>query len=216
MSLPFSTEQFFAVFTRYNEAVWPAQLVLAALAIGVLVAIARGAPGAARLGYGLLALLWAWMAIVYHALFFSSINPAAWLFAALSGVAALLFAREATTRPPAPAGTGRPRRLVGWLLVLYALPGYPLVAWAAGQRYPGMPTFGLPCPTTIWTLGVLVLLPGSRRRLAVVPLLWAVVGTSAAVQLGVPEDFGLPAAALLALPFLVRVRGKVPPTSQLA
>ncbi len=29
--LPFTAEQFFAVFTAYNRSVWPAQIVLSAL-----------------------------------------------------------------------------------------------------------------------------------------------------------------------------------------
>jgi hypothetical protein len=47
---------------------------------------------------------------------------------------------------------------------------------------------------------VLVWASGSvPRRLLVVPLAWAVVATSAAVQLGMTEDFGLPIAAVVAL-----------------
>ena len=39
MSLPFTPEQFFAAFGRYNEAVWPMQIVLngaALLCVGLL------------------------------------------------------------------------------------------------------------------------------------------------------------------------------------
>lgn len=33
MRLPFTNEQFFTVFRRYNEAVWPAQWMLVGLAV---------------------------------------------------------------------------------------------------------------------------------------------------------------------------------------
>ena len=91
MPLPFSTEQFHAVFSAYNEAVWPAQGVLlaAAGATLVLAALPRAFSGAAI--SALLALLWAWMGLAYHLAFFSAINPLARLFAVLSLAGALLL-----------------------------------------------------------------------------------------------------------------------------
>ena len=42
--------------------------------------------------------------------------------------------------------------------------------------------------------------------LVALPVAWAVVGTSAAVQLGIPEDFGLAVAAVLVAGELLRRR----------
>jgi hypothetical protein len=36
MSLPFTVEQFLGVFSRYNEAIWPAQLVAYALGLAAV------------------------------------------------------------------------------------------------------------------------------------------------------------------------------------
>lgn len=44
MTLPFSVTDFFAVFARYNTAVWPAQVFLAALAV-VAIALALRSRG---------------------------------------------------------------------------------------------------------------------------------------------------------------------------
>jgi hypothetical protein len=91
--------------------------------------------------------------------------------------------------------------------VFYALIGYPALGWAFGHRYPAAPTFGVPCPTTIFTLGLL--LWGLERlpwRVVVVPLLWAGVGTSAAATLGITEDFGLPLAGIVTVGFVVEAR----------
>jgi hypothetical protein len=81
---------------------------------------------------------------------------------------------------------------------------YPLLGIASGHAYPRAPTFGVtPCPTAIFTFGVLLLAQGAvPARLLVLPTLWAAVGVSAAVQLGVREDLGLAAAAVLAAGFL--------------
>src|SRR5690606_7702918 len=85
-------------------------------------------------------------------------------------------------------------------LVAYALLGYPLLGAALGHRFPAAPTFGLPCPTTLFTVGLLAFLarPYPAYVLAV-PLLWSAVGTSAAFGLGMYEDLGLIAAGLLAV-----------------
>ena len=96
-------------------------------------------------------------------------------------------------------------RGVGGAMVAYALVLYPLLVWLFGHRFPASPSFGLPCPTTIATLGFLV---WARSRppwwLLTVPLAWAVVGSSAVFALGMWEDLGLPAAGIAAAAWLWR------------
>jgi hypothetical protein len=59
---------------------------------------------------------------------------------------------------------------------------------------------GVPCATTIFTLGLLAWAqPGRSRYLLVLPILWAAIGGTAAFTLGVTQDLGLLAAGLLAL-----------------
>jgi hypothetical protein len=63
-----------------------------------------------------------------------------------------------------------------------------------------MPTFGLPCPTTLFTIGVLAFLvvPHPRSPLAV-PVLWCLIGFQAAFFLDVPQDLALLVAAALGM-----------------
>ena len=215
MRLPFSAEQFMGVFERYNLAVWPAQLVFYAAAAAILVLVARPPGHAGRWISAVLAFFWAWMGVVYHWAFFARINPAAFLFAALFLLQSALFVREGVLRPglsfrtaDAPYGSGV-SGTAGALLVGYALLGYPLVGLAAGHLFPAAPTFGLPCPTTIFTFGILLLADGRvPLRLLVIPVLWSLVGTAGAFSLGVPEDYGLLVAAVAGLALLVpRSRG---------
>jgi hypothetical protein len=201
MAIPFTREQFFGVFAHYNAAVWPAQVALTVLAAFVIVLIVRGRPGNGRWIGAALSLLWAWMAVAYHFVFFADINPAAKGFAAAFLIAALLFAWQGTLRGrydyAARAGF---RGWLGGSLILFALLVYPALGWLLGHRYPAVPSFGLPCPTTIFTLGVLMFVRGELPRLLLlVPLLWAAVGSTAAFALGVTQDLGLLAAGVLAL-----------------
>jgi hypothetical protein len=207
MTLPFSAEEFFAVFARYNEAVWPAQAVLVVLAAVAAALAWRPSRTADRLISGMLAVFWAWMGMVYHFVFFRSINPAAVLFAAAFVAQAAAFVwfgviRERLHFHVSPGAAG----LAAGVLLVYALVVYPLVGVAAGHIYPHAPTFGLPCPTTIFTLGMLIAAgPQVPRPLLIVPLGWVAVGTVAAVQLGIVQDFGLSVAGIVtALTVLAR------------
>ena len=95
--------------------------------------------------------------------------------------------------------------MVSVALISYALMVYPLLGVLFGHVYPAAPTFGAPCPTTIFTFGVLFLLREPfPRYVLVIPILWAGIGGSAAFSLGVAEDYGLIVAGLagLALAFL--------------
>jgi hypothetical protein len=85
-------------------------------------------------------------------------------------------------------------------MLAYAFAVYPLLNVVFGHIYPAMPTFGAPCPTTVATLGLLTWAsPRPPWWVWAVPVAWALVGTSAALTLGITEDFGLLAAAVLAL-----------------
>lgn len=93
---------------------------------------------------------------------------------------------------------------LGWSLIGYAMLAYPLLGLVAGMRYPALPMFGItPCPLTLFTLGLFVLAcPALPWALVVVPLLWSLVGGSAAFLLGVPQDWPLLASGLVVLPLL--------------
>jgi len=202
LRLPFSIEEFLAVFAAYNRGVWPAQLGLYGLGVFLVVVALRGSGPRTRWGIAAgLGLLWAWMGAVYHLRYFAEINPAAPLFGALFLVQATLWI---VWTAQVPALRFRPEKtaqcVIGGLLLGYAVVVYPLLNLLFGHAYPTMPTFGLPCPTTIATLGFLAwATPRPRWYVWPIPVLWALIGTSAAFALGIREDLALVPAAILAL-----------------
>jgi hypothetical protein len=91
---------------------------------------------------------------------------------------------------------GRARFFVGAVLIGYALLIYPLLAFAFGQRWPEMPSFGAPCPVVLFTFGVLWWTDSSiPKGVFVVPMLWALLGSSAAMNFRIYEDWALVVAA---------------------
>jgi hypothetical protein len=203
--MPFTAAEFFDGFRRYNEAVWPLQLVLAAAGLVVVFLAVRPRSNGGRAALLIVASLWLWMGAVYHLMFFRRINPAAAIFGSAFIMQSGLLAWTATQRRCV-ALRARPTALgiTGAVMVFYALVMYPLIGVLAGHRYPATPTFGLPCPTTIFTLGVLLWWePRPPRAVAIIPTMWAAIGTVGAVQLGVPQDFGLTVAAMIAVPIIL-------------
>ncbi len=201
MTLPFTRDAFFAVFATCNTATWPAELVAyAAGAVMLALALAGRAP---RLVAALLALMWAWTGIVYHAICFAPLNPPARAFAIGFVIQAALLAwhgawrgRLAFAVPLASA-----RGIAGLALVAYAAILYPLIGRALGHAWPAMPAFGLtPCPLVIFTFGLFMLARGTMPAvLLAIPVLWALVGGTATVLLDMPQDIALPVAALAIL-----------------
>lgn len=198
--LPFTTDAFFGVFEAYNRAIWPAQIAAYVVGAAMLVLALRGGPRARPVVLGGLALMWAVNGAAYHLWQFSAINPAAYGFGAVFILQAGLFAVAAAASETGFGFRGGWRDYTALVLIAYAAAVYPLLGWAAGHSYPASPMFGVaPCPTTIFTIGLLLLARGAPWWLWPVPVLWALIGSSAAVLLGVYEDLGLLAATLIAL-----------------
>lgn len=82
---------------------------------------------------------------------------------------------------------------------------YPLVGNVSGNSYPYSPTFGVPCPTTIFTFGLLLWADkGAPRYVILIPLLWSLIGMFAAVYLGIWADAGLPVAGIAGTLLILR------------
>jgi hypothetical protein len=204
MAIPFDSEQFLDVFRRYNEATAWARAVL--VVAGVTAALLAGTRRRAHVAIYVTAGLWVWAAVAYHLGFFAQINPAARSFAVAFLIEAGLLVWWARRRPEL-IPPSRAEWIVAIVLFTYALLLYPAIGYAGGLSYPAIPTFGVPCPVTIFTFGILAL---HARRLPsivlVVPVLWSLAGAYAAVQLGMTQDLALPAAAVSVIALFIRGR----------
>jgi hypothetical protein len=200
--LPFSPEEFFALFERYNPAIWPAQIVAYGLGGLVVWAIATGQTWSWKIASFVLAAFWLWNGLAYQLAFFSPISPAAYGFAALFIVQGLIFLGSGLRTRSEPIAVEHDAcTAVAACLLVYAMVIYSFIGTLIGHGWPRAPMFGVaPCPTTIFTFGVLILARRSTLWLGAIAIVWALIGSTAAVLLGVYEDLGLlvSIAALLA------------------
>lgn len=210
---PFTVAQFFTVFAEYNAAIWPLQIIAYGLGLLAVIALWRKGPRVDKAILSALAILWAVNGIGYHCLFFAEINPIATVFGAVFVLQAVLFATSALFPNDLRFQVRRDlRTALGISSIVYALLVYGLLGILTGHGLMAGPLFGVaPCPTTIFTIGMLVLARGKWVLwLSIVPMLWSFVGLAAALQLGMAEDLGLPAAGLiLAIVLAVDMRRKL-------
>ena len=206
MGLPFTDDQFFAIFAEYNRVFVLVAGALWITTVAIVALVTRSPAKRSRVLSLFLGALWLWNAVAYHAWLFTRINPAAWVFAILFGVEALLLVWAAARNQITYFSSTRSMRAVGVGLAVYAL-AYPFLTVAFGHPYPATPTFGVPCPTAILTIGLLMTaLGGVPLTLAIVPIAWGFIGGSAAVLLAVPTDYMLLAAGAVLTTLLLRDR----------
>ena len=209
--MPFTTEQFFEVFTKYNQFIFPMQFVLFwAASAAILLTISRK-PSFDKIISGILAFLWIWAGIVYHLIFFTRINSGAYIFGAMFIAQGVFFFHQGVVENRLsfrikPDFSG----IWGAAFITYALVVYPLIGFLLGHVFPASPTFGVPCPMTIFTFGLLM---WTNQKLPlfllVIPLLWSIIAGTATWYFGIAEDFGLPVAASV-MAFFILLRGFEP------
>jgi len=205
--MPFTLEQFLDVFKKYNQAVFPMQAVFYLISLIAIDLTIKRYPKSDKTISIILAFFWLWMGIVYHLIFFSTINKAAYLFGALFILQGVLFFYFGVFRNKLSFKLGRNidvYEISGIILFIFALIVYPVIGYFFGHIYPSSPTFGLPCPTTIFTFGLLLL---NIRKcpviILIIPFLWSIVGFTAALQFGIFEDSGLLISGLIATSLLI-------------
>lgn len=213
--LPFTREEFLAVFISYNDAIWPLQVGADLLGIIAVALLFRPGRASDRTIASVLAVMWLWTGIAYHGLYFAPINKGAYLFGALFVVQGIYLAITGARRDqlrfefqPGPVAW------VGAAFVFCAAIVYPLISIWIGHAYPEMPMFGVtPCPVTIFTFGMLLLTTQPIPSwLLAIPLLWTLIGGSAAIVLDVPQDWLLLLSGLIMIPLTVRPDRSTQPT----
>lgn len=192
--LPFSHDAFLDVFGAYNTALWPAEVALWLATAGVAIGLLLRNGLNIRAIRALLAVHWMWSGLAYRWVFFRPINPAAALFAVAFVLQGALFAWLAVTSAGRATVRVDARGVIGGGLVLCGLV-YPFASLGFGLEYPRAPLFAVPCPTTLVTAGLLVTSAGVPRLANLVAMLWAIIGSSAAFELGIRTDLALVAAA---------------------
>lgn len=205
MKPPFTSEQFLEVFKNYNLAVFPMQIVFYLIAFWIIYLVFKPNSKSNKIISVVLAIFWFWMGIVYHIIFFTEINKLAYVFGSLFIIQGILFLMFGVFQDKLSFGFQKTIfGIFGMILILFSLIVYPILGYYLGHIYPFSPTFGLPCPTTIFTFGIVLL---NQKEypiwILIIPLSWSIIGFMAAFQFGIVEDFSLILSGLVAVSLLL-------------
>jgi hypothetical protein len=200
MSLPFTVSEFMNVFKVYNQSIWPMQIVFYLLGFLVLLFLKKNKKSPNKIVVGILSFYWLWIGFFYHLVNFSSINKMAYVFGPLFILEALIMLYAGLIKEYISFSFNFDRySIIGSIFIIYSMVIYPLIGYFLGHGYPFSPGFGVaPCPTAIFTFGVLLFANKIiTRHLIWIPLIWSIIGTFAAVNLDIKEDYGLLVAGIV-------------------
>lgn len=204
MKIPFTTEQFFEIIEKYNQTVFPAQLIAILLAILSIILLHSKKKSKHNLIGGFLGILWIWIGIAYHFVFFTEINKAAFVFGGLFVLQGLFFLIETFFRKKLEFKfSGKWMDYIAYFFIIFGIVIYPILLFYLENSLESIITLGLPCPSTILTFGFLMFASSRLSKyLLIIPTLWTIVGTSAAINFGVYPDYLMPVSALIAIIYL--------------
>jgi hypothetical protein len=200
--LPFTADVLYSSFEAYNRALWPLPILAFVLALAAILLTLRPVRGGDRAIGALLAIAWLWVGVGYHLLHHAAIDFSAPLYGVFFVVQGLLLAWGAAVRDRlAFRFRADSFGCAGLALALGATILWPIANGLLGFGWQSVRLVGLaPAPTTIFTLGLLLLIDGrTPLYLAIIPVLWTLVAGATAWILSIPQDLCLPAAGLGAL-----------------
>ncbi len=205
--LLFSSRTYYRLFEIHNAAIWPAQVAAIGLGLAIWVLLRRASADRGRVIAAILAAVWLFVAIAFHARRYATINTAAVYFAWAFGVEAALLMGMGVVRGRLPFGrpidaAGR----VGVGMFFFALVVEPLLGPLLGRGWRGIELFGVaPDPTAIATLGLLLLARLRHRWLLMaVPVLWCATTGLFLLAMKATDAWIAPVAAVLAVGLSIR------------
>jgi len=203
MKILITAETFLDLFIKYNEAIFPIQLLLVLLALALLYQNIKGLyPKINYTGY-FLAGIWLWTGITYHLTLFTGINAKAYVFALLFIVQGLFLLKETYKQNLVFTFDKTLQNQIGILMILFSSIIYPFISYLIEKDLSKISSIGLPSPTIILTFGFLLLSKDLPKYLLFIPILWAIIGTWTAFDFGIYIDYFLTLAAALSYYFYI-------------
>lgn len=215
-------DDFFNIMRTYNETFVPMFVITFALGVIVIFLAFRKSKYSDKFAAAVLSFLWLWSGLVFFILFVGPVDfeifglslPGMWYISGILFVAqGILIAVFGVIKSSLCYRFGQDRYgLVGALLVVYAMVIYPFVGLLNGLVYPRYPVFGIfPCPVTIFTFGLLQWLDKKTSIfVAIIPLIWAVLGFIPVLVYGVWADVGLILSGVIGFPLILIRNRKLP------
>jgi hypothetical protein len=203
--LSFSVEEFMLVLEQYNTSIWPMQIVAYLLVILVLFFSFKSYKYSQKSILVILSFLWLFNGVVFSLIFYAPSHFFGYVFGICCIVQGLIFLFGLKETDLLARVESSVYSITGIILVLYAAAGYQIFGYYLGHVYPKFFPVGLvPCPTTIFTFGIFLIIPKKIPvKYYVIPSIVALGGFLAAYN-GIYEDIGLIISGLFGTYLIIR------------
>ena len=190
--LSFSLEEFLLVLESYNLDIWPLQIIAYVLILIILFVSLKPAKYSSKIILAVLSFFWLFNGIVFCFIYWAPSHIFGYIFGIFCTVQGLLFLYSLIRSDIIIAPPNKTYLLIGMLFFLYSMIGYQLFGYYLDHIYPKFFPVGLvPCPTTIFTLGLLIIINTKIPiKYIAIPLIISLGGLLAAYN-GIYEDIGL-------------------------
>jgi len=208
--LSFSIEEFLLVLESYNLAIWPFQIFAYVLVILALYFSFKPTKYSQKIVLGILSFLWLFTGIVFCFFYWAPSHIFGYIFGTFCVLQGSLFLYSISRSDITIGPTNKTDTIIGILFILYAIIGYQIFGYYLGHIYPKFFAVGLvPCPTTIFTIGIfLIILKKIPIKYLVIPLVISLGGFLAAYN-GIYEDIGLIIVGIIGTILIVRRNSQV-------
>lgn len=211
MKAPFTTEQLFDVFAKYNLTLFPFQLIIILAGFVCIYFLHSKKTIKNKIIGCYLGILWMWIGSVYHLAFFSEINKLAYIFGGLFILQGLfIFINSLFGNNLEFSFSRKPKNFIAYFFILFGLIIYPVISYFTEGSLNKIIALGLPCPSAIFTFGFFIL-AGNKlpKYFLIIPSLWSIIGLSAAINFGVYQDYFLIISAVIADIFILKQHTKL-------
>jgi len=202
--LSFSPEEFMIVLESYNLTIWPFQIFAYLLIIVSLYFSFKSTTYASKIVLSILSFLWLFNGIVFSYIFWSPSHIFGYIFGICCIIQGILFLHSLKKGDIKIGNSNRVFTIIGVLFVIYAAIIYQIFGYYLGHIYPKFFPVGLvPCPTTIFTFGLFLIINNIPMKYYVIPFVISLGGFLAAYN-GIYEDVGLIISGIIGTILLIR------------
>lgn len=189
--LSFSPEEFMLLLESYNLTIWPFQIIAYFLIIVSIFYSFKSTNYAPKIVLSILSFLWLFNGIVFCFIFWSPSHIFGYIFGIICILQGILFLDSIRGSDIIIGHAKRNILIIGILFIIYASIGYQIFGYYLGHIYPKFFPVGLvPCPTTILTFGIFLIINNIPIKYYVIPFIISLGGFLAAYN-GIYEDVGL-------------------------
>ncbi len=201
----FDLQEFLQVLESYNQDIWPLQVLAYFLGVIVLYHTFKKGMLSYKFVLVILSIFWIWTGLVFSGFYWAPSYEFAYSFTALFIIQGILFLIALPNSNFSVQFKPNLSSILGLFFIFYAMFGYQILGYFIGHVYPIFFPFGLvPCPTTIFTIGLFLM---ADRKIPVYLVIIPLLATSAgivAVSNGIWEDIGLIVAGIVGAPMILK------------